>query len=326
MVNFFVILSFVLISLVILVNGWTDAPNAVTSCIVTNTLSYKKCIILSAIFNFLGLFIMSMISHSVIDTISNIVSFPSNNDYSIIAVCAGMISVVFWSVFTWYFGIPTSESHALISGITGAALALNSNISTVNINEWIKVLIGLIISSLLGILLANVVFSKVKNMRCNTSKLQIFFTMLLSFFHGAQDGQKFIGIFLILFNLLNISFVKKWNIIMILYCSIIMMVGTLMGGKKIINKIGVKLVNIDKREGLTIDIVSSLCIMFATLFGIPLSTTHVRTFAVCGVGMSNKKQINKKVIKEVLLVWIITFPCCIILGYLFSLIILKHIY
>src|SRR5574344_274393 len=128
-----------LIFAVILVNGWTDSPNAIATCVSTRSLSPKKSIILASIFNFLGVLIMCMLSGVVAETIYNMVDFGSNNTDSLIGLCAGMFAVVIWSVTSWLFGIPTSESHALIAGITGAAIALQG-FAAVNGAEWIKVI------------------------------------------------------------------------------------------------------------------------------------------------------------------------------------------
>ena len=114
-----------LVSAVILINGWTDAPNAIATCISTRAISPKKAIIMAVICNFLGVLFMTMISSSVTSTISNMGNFEGNSDQQLIAICAGLVGIVVWATAAWVFGIPTSESHALIAGIAGAAIALN---------------------------------------------------------------------------------------------------------------------------------------------------------------------------------------------------------
>ena len=116
----------ILILGVILVNGWTDAPNAIATCISTRSIHPKKAIIIAAIFNFLGVFVMTLLSSTVVETIYNIANFGSNYSNALIALCAGLVAIVFWAIIAWYFGIPTSESHALIAGISGAAIAIQS--------------------------------------------------------------------------------------------------------------------------------------------------------------------------------------------------------
>ena len=111
---------------VILVNGWTDAPNAIATCISTRSLHPKNAIIMAAIFNFLGVFVMTLLSSNVAETIYNIANFGSNYSNALIALCAGLLAIVLWAIIAWYFGIPTSESHSLIAGISGAAIAIQS--------------------------------------------------------------------------------------------------------------------------------------------------------------------------------------------------------
>jgi len=111
---------------VILVNGWTDAPNAIATCISTRSIHPKKAIIMAAIFNFLGVFVMTLLSSNVAETIYNLANFGSNYLNALIALCAGLVAIVLWAIVAWYFGIPTSESHALIAGISGSAIAIQS--------------------------------------------------------------------------------------------------------------------------------------------------------------------------------------------------------
>ena len=116
----------ILILGVILVNGWTDAPNAIATCISTRSIRPKYAILMAAIFNFLGVFIMTLISSTVAQTLYNIANFGDNSSNALIALCAGLIAIVSWAILAWYFGIPTSESHALIAGVSGAAIAIQS--------------------------------------------------------------------------------------------------------------------------------------------------------------------------------------------------------
>lgn len=135
---------------VILVNGWTDAPNAIATCVSTRAIGVRKAIIMAAVFNFLGVFVMTMINASVAATIYNMVDFGGNSREALIALCAALFAIVSWATAAWWFGIPTSESHALIAGISGAAIALHSGLDGINGAEWIKVIYGLVLSTILG--------------------------------------------------------------------------------------------------------------------------------------------------------------------------------
>ena len=137
---------------VIFVNGWTDAPNAIATCVTTRCLRPRQAIMMSAVFNFLGVFVMTQINSSVASTISNMVDFGANTHNALIALCAALFSIVVYSVAASFFGIPTSESHSLIAGLTGAAIAIQNSTDGINGAEWVKVLYGLVLSLVLGFL------------------------------------------------------------------------------------------------------------------------------------------------------------------------------
>ncbi len=125
---------------VVFVNGWTDCPNAIATCVTTRCIEARPAVLMSAVFNFLGVFIMSSLNATVAQTIANMVDFGTNSPHPIVALSAALLAIVIWAVLAWYFGIPTSESHALIAGLTGAAIALHGGLDGVNGKEWIKVI------------------------------------------------------------------------------------------------------------------------------------------------------------------------------------------
>ena len=135
---------------VIFVNGWTDAPNAIATCVTTRCMGVRSAILMSAVFNFLGVFIMTQINSSVATTISNMVDFGGNTHQALIALCAALFSIVVYSTGASFLGIPTSESHSLIAGLSGAAIAIQDGIGGINLGEWVKVLYGLVLSLVLG--------------------------------------------------------------------------------------------------------------------------------------------------------------------------------
>ena len=148
--NFPLAIISLLILGVVLVNGWTDAPNAIATCVSTRTIRPKNAIIMAAIFNFLGVLVMTIISSTVAETLHGIANFGDNSSHALIALCAGLVAIVLWAVVAWLFGIPTSESHALIAGVSGAAIAIQKGLSGINAGEWGKVIVGLILSTILG--------------------------------------------------------------------------------------------------------------------------------------------------------------------------------
>ena len=327
-----VLLITVLLTLgVIFVNGWTDAPNAIATCITTRCMSTRSAIWMSAIFNFLGVFVMTQINSSVASTISNMVDFGGNTREALIALCAALFSIVVYSVGASYFGIPTSESHSLIAGLSGAAIAIQNGIGGINMDEWAKVLYGLVLSLILGFATGWVV-CKVVSLVCyrmdrrKTNRFfrgaQIFGAAAMSFMHGAQDGQKFIGVLF-----LGIAFsngqgsvsgisIPVW---LMLVCSVVMAAGTSVGGEKIIKSVGMDMVKLEKYQGFSADLSAAFCLLYSSLFGIPVSTTHTKTSAIMGGGAVKRlSSINLGVVKEMVLTWIFTFPGCGLISFIMA--------
>ena len=333
-INFFIIT--LLISGVILVNGWTDAPNAIATCVSTRCLSPKKSIIMAAIFNFLGVFTMTLINSTVAETIYNIVDFGNDTTAALTALCAALIAIVTWAVFAWLFGIPTSESHALIAGLSGSAIALQGGISGINGEEWVKVLYGLLISTILGFGMGYFISKLIENICKNIDRrktvkffksTQIVGGASMAFMHGAQDGQKFMGVFLLGISLangytgINTFSIPIWLMIV---CSLLMTLGTSIGGYKIIKTVGMKMTKLEVYQGAAADISSAACLLISSVSGVPVSTTHTKTTAIMGVGASRRvSNVNWGVVKEMVLAWILTFPGCGILGYLATLVFMK---
>ena len=308
---------------VIFVNGWTDAPNAIATCIGTRSMGVRSAIITSAIFNFLGVLIMTHLNSAVASTISNMVDFGGNTHEALIALCAALFSIVVYSVTASFFGIPTSESHSLIAGLTGAAIAIQNGVGGVNMDEWIKVLYGLVLSLALGFVigylvckLLTVLCARMDRRKTNGffQGAQIFGAAAMSFMHGAQDGQKFIGVLFLGVAFCNGQSSVQGMIIpvwLMILCSVVMGLGTSVGGEKIIKSVGMDMVRLEKYQGFSADLAAALCLLLSSLFGIPVSTTHTKTSAIMGVGAVKRlSAINFGMVKEMLLTWVFTFPGC----------------
>lgn len=332
-----VLLVIVLLVLsVILVNGWTDAPNAIATMISTRSLSVRKAIILAAVFNFLGIFLMTTINAKVAVTVANTVDFAGDSESSLIALCAGLFAIVLWATGAWYFGIPTSESHALIAGISGAAIALQGGLAGINSAEWIKVIYGLFFSTFLGLVLgylfAKVIqffFKKIPRQQSSGffKKGQIFAGAGMAFMHGAQDGQKFMGIFMLGIFLgegrsdMTNFVIPFW---MMVLSSFVMAVGTSIGGYKIIKTVGMDMVALEKYQGFSADLAGASSLLVSSIFGLPVSTTHTKTTAIMGVGAAHRlSSVNWLTVKEMVLAWLLTFPGCALVGYLMALFFMK---
>ena len=316
---------------VILVNGWTDAPNAIATCVSTRAIGVRKAIVMAAIFNFLGVFVMTSINASVAMTIYNMVAFGGDAQASLIALCAAMAAIVLWATAAWYFGIPTSESHALIAGLSGAAVAIQNNFSGINGSEWVKVLYGLLLSTLLGFGLGFVtskltvlLFRNQNRMKCERffGGAQVAGGAAMAFMHGAQDGQKFMAVFLLGAALsgghseMTDFVVPIWLMIL---CSVVMGLGTSIGGYRIIKSVGMDMVKLKPYQGFAADLSAALCLLLSSLTGIPVSTTHTKTTAIMGVGAAKRlRNVNWAVVKDLILTWICTFPGCGLLGFLMA--------
>ena len=316
---------------VIFVNGWTDAPNAIATCISTRCMGVRPAILMSAIFNFLGVFIMTHINSSVAFTISNMVDFGGNSQEALIALCAALFSIVVYSTGASFLGIPTSESHSLIAGLTGAAIAIHNGLGGINFDEWAKVLYGLVLSLALGFG-SGWVFCKLVTLifdRADRRRTQGFFkwaqiagAAAMSFMHGAQDGQKFIGVLFLGMAFCNGQpsvtgvMIPIWLMIL---CSTIMGVGTSVGGERIIKSVGQDMVKLEKYQGFSADLSSALCLLVMTVLGIPVSTTHTKTSAIMGVGAVRRlSAINFGVVRDMMLTWVFTFPGCGLISFVMA--------
>ena len=314
---------------VIFVNGWTDAPNAIATCVATRAMTPRAAVLMAAVFNFLGVFFMTIVNATVAMTIKNMVNFNGNTGDATVALCAALFAIIIWAVAAWYFGIPTSESHALIAGLSGAAIAMQNGFSGINGSEWMKVIYGLVLSTFLGFA-TGFLFAKLTAFICRNKDrrktagffkgAQIFGGGAMAFMHGAQDGQKFMGVLILGVFLVNGSDTTG-NVIppvwMMILCSVVMAIGTSIGGYKIIKAVGMDMVKLESYQGFSADIAAASCLLLSSLFGIPVSTTHMKTTAVMGVGATKRlSAVNFSVVKDMVLTWVLTFPGCGLIGYL----------
>jgi len=330
------LITVILVLGVVLVNGWTDAPNAIATCVSTRSISAKHAIIMAAVFNFLGVLVMTMFNATVAQTIYNMVDFGGDPKKSLVALCAALFAIVIWATAAWAFGIPTSESHALIAGISGAAIALQGGVSGINGGEWMKVIYGLFMSSILGFGLGYLVTKGIeficKGMDRRKTKnffqgTQVAGGAAMAFMHGAQDGQKFMGVFMLGIFLANgHSEVTNFDIpvwLMVL-CSVVMALGTSIGGYRIIKTVGMGMVKLETYQGVAADGAAAVSLLVASVLGIPVSTTHTKTTSIMGVGAAKRlSSVNWSIVNEMVAAWILTFPGCGVVGYLMAYIFMK---
>lgn len=322
-----IIIVMVLVSCSVFVNGWTDAPNAIATVVSTRVMRPRAAVMMAAAFNLLGVLLSGS---AVAVTISSIVRFDQPGRDGLVMLAAAQFSIVLWSTIAWKFGLPTSESHGLIAGLTGAGLA-HGGFSSLNPDAWTKVLIGLGVSSVVGFLIAIVVtwfiiaiFRRVKRRIANDffSLGQIASAAMMAYNHGAQDGQKFLGIFALAMMLGGVIPMSGHFDIPIwakLCVSGVMCLGTSVGGYRIISKMGMQMVKLEKYQGFSAEVGASALMLIATSMGIPLSTTQTKATAIMGAGAARKlSDVNWSVVKEMFLAWGLTFPICIAIGFLMT--------
>ena len=317
-----VLLATVLLTLaVLLVNGWTDAPNAIAGAVVTGALPFRPAVGLAAVCNFLGVLCVTAVNASVAETVYSIASFGGGPRAALAALCAAMTAIVLWAAAAWRFGIPTSESHALVAGVSGAAVALEGSLSCIRWDCWAKVLLGLALSTAAGFWAGRTAQAGLRRLPASPRLFrlaQIPGAAGMAFLHGAQDGQKFLGVFLLGAALAQgradeqTFLIPVWLMVL---CALFMAMGTLMGGRRIIDTVGRDMVSLGPREGLAADLGSIPCLLLATALGLPVSTTHTRTAALLGVGSADAGAVNWTVAGRIALAWLLTFPGCMAVGY-----------
>lgn len=312
----------------IFVNGSTDAANAIAEPVGTRSITVRNAIIMSVICNFVGLVGMSLISTAVADTISGMVDFGGDNHAALIALAAATVGIVAWGVGAWAFGIPTSESHALIAGLTGAAIAVHGDLGGVNMDEWVKVIYGLVLSTVLGFA-AGWAISRVIVIVCKNAerrradeffgRMQVVGAAGVALMHGAQDGQKFMSTACMAIALaegFGISEMGGFPLWIQVLCAAAMAIGTAVGGKKIIKTVGTGMVKLEKYQGFAASMSATGSLLVATLSGLPVSTTHAKTAAIMGAGAAKDvRSVNWAVAKDMVLTWVFTFPGCGIIGF-----------
>jgi PiT family inorganic phosphate transporter len=304
------------------VNGWTDAPNAIATVVSTRVLSPSQAVIMAAVLNIVGALVTGT---AVAATIGKGIVRPEVIDLHVVA--AAMLTIIIWSTVAWFYGIPTSESHELIAGLTGAGLAV-AGPSVLLWEGWQKVLIGLGISTFLCFSLSIGVMTglywlfrrtRLSLIRRLFSRLQILSAAFMAFSHGSNDGQKFMGVFALTLMLGGVMTQFSVPIWVMLLCGGVMALGTAVGGWRIIHTMGFKLTKLEPVNGFAAETSGGVAILLASAFGIPLSTTHCINASIMGVGATRRfSAVRWGVAGNIIVTWILTFPVCGVLGYFFA--------
>ena len=301
------------------INGFHDTANAIATSVSTRALSPRVAVLLAATMNFIG----ALTFTGVAKTITKDIVDPFTLQNGSLIILAALLSAIAWNLITWYFGIPSSSSHALIGSIAGAAVSA-AGLGVLNYEGFIKILQALLISPFLALAVGFLMMSlfKVlfkKNTLYKTNKgfriFQIGTAALQSFTHGTNDAQKAMGIItmaLIAAELQSTDDIQMWVRVS---AALAMGIGTSIGGYKIIKTVGGKIMKIRPVNGAAADLSSALIIFGATTIHLPVSTTHVISSAIMGVGSAQRvKGVKWGVARKIVLTWIITLPICAALA------------
>ncbi|MEW6026285.1 MAG: inorganic phosphate transporter [Planctomycetota bacterium] len=305
------------------VNGWTDAPNAIATVVSTRVLKPIHAVIMASSFNFIGALVSLWLGAKVATTIGKGFIVPEAVTMTILG--AAMLGIIIFSTIAWYFGLPTSESHALVAGLAGGAFAAGG-IDALKFDGWIKVLKGLGFSTFLGfgggliiMLLIYVIFKRVMlgKIRGIFGNLQVLSSAFMAYSHGTNDGQKFMGVFTLALVMGGVLPEFKIPIYVVVICALVMSIGTAVGGWRIIRTMGYKVTKLEPVHGFAAETGAAITIELATQLGIPLSTTHTINTSIMGVGSTRRlSAVRWGVTANIVTAWILTFPCCALISYL----------
>lgn len=300
------------------INGFHDTANAIATCVSTRALSVKAAITMAAVLNFAG----AMISTKVASTIGK--GIVDKDNVTQMVVLAGVTGAIIWDLITWYYGLPSSSSHAIIGGIVGAVFA-HAGMSALKWAGLKKILLALVLSPVLGAMVGFVFMLALYWMFRDKApgglnnrfrQLQIVSAAFMAFSHGTADAQKSMGVItlsLVSYGFLS-SFVVPWEVMVA--CATAMALGTAAGGWRIIKTVGRDFVKLQPVHGFCVETASAGVILGASAMGMPTSTTHVITSTILGVGLSKRiTAVNWKVAYRILIAWVLTIPASALVAY-----------
>jgi PiT family inorganic phosphate transporter len=301
------------------INGFHDAANSIATIVSTRVLSPGQAVIWAAVFNFAAAFgfgtaVAKTIGKGMIDI--HAVTFG--------VIFAGLMGAIIWDLITWYFGLPTSSSHALIGGYAGAAVARSMSFSVIEPSGWSKTLIFIILAPMIGLILGLLITSATywTFRRASPSRVDRFFrkaqlvsAAFYSLGHGTNDAQKTMGI--IAGVLFTAGYIKTFTIPIwvILIAHTAIGLGTLSGGWRIIHTMGSKITKLQPVGGFAAETAGAITLFLASSFGIPVSTTHTITGAIVGVGATRRlSAVRWGIAGRIVWAWILTIPMAAFMG------------
>jgi len=293
------------------VNGFHDTANAIATSVMTNAIKIPYAILMAAGLNFLG----AIINVEVAKTIGKDILDPSS--ITSFVLVATLISAILWNIITWKFGLPSSSSHALLGSLLGVGIVVGAEIKYAGIE---KIILGLLISPLIGLfggIILMIIFYwsfrgiNTKKLGHVFKKVQVLSAAFMAFSHGGNDAQKSMGIITMALMIGGVIDPKVFNVPEWekFSCAIAMGLGTAVGGWRIIKTVGRGIIELKPIQGCAAETVSATVIQAATHIGLPVSTTHVITSAICGVGSAeNVFKVNWRVMWNIVLCLFITIP------------------
>lgn len=294
-------------------NGFHDTANAIATTVSTRALSPRRAVWMAGALNLIGALTFSGVAKTIGGSIAN----PLKIQHGMWIVLAAIISAIIWNLVTWYLGIPSSSSHALIGSLAGAVIG-SAGIGAINGRGFFTIIQALVISPISALIIGYILMTILKAIFGNSSPhkvnrgfrfLQIFSAAFQAFTHGTNDAQKTMGI--ITFALIAGGFqssltIPIWVKVM---CAVAMGVGTATGGWRIIRTVGSKIIKLEPLNGFTSDLTSASVILVATLLQQPVSSTHVISSAIMGTGAAKKfHQVKWGVAGNIVIAWLITIP------------------
>ena len=300
------------------INGFHDTANAIATCVSTRALTVKSAIFMAAFLNFAG----AMISTKVAATIGK--GIVDKDHVTQMVVLAGILGAIIWDIVTWYYGLPSSSSHAIIGGLMGAVMA-HAGMAALHWAGLKKIILALIISPIIGTIFGFIfmviiywVFRKKSPSGLNKGfkRLQVVSAAFMAFSHGTADAQKSMGVItmaLLSYGLIPSFDVPTWVKIA---CAVSMGIGTAAGGWRIIKTVGHDFVKLQPVHGFCVETASAGVILGASSLGMPVSTTHVITSTILGVGLSKRiSAVNWGVAQRIVIAWVLTIPASAIVAY-----------
>jgi inorganic phosphate transporter, PiT family len=295
------------------INGFHDTANAIATSVSTKALTPRKAILLAAVMNFVG----AMTFTGVAKTITKDIVDPFTLQNGSVVILAALIAAIAWNLITWYYGIPSSSSHAIIGSIAGAAIAA-AGFEALHYSGFLKIIYGLLLSPILAFAVGFVFYHAIKRIFKNANltktnnnfrKVQVVTAAFQAYSHGTNDAQKAMGIItmaLIANGYTDSTDIQLWVQVS---CALAMGLGTSVGGWKIIKTVGGKIMKIRPVNGVSADLTGASVILGASVLGIPVSTTHVITSSILGVGASHRlRGVKWGTAKTMLITWCITLP------------------